>query len=65
MARRVFLSVRHDVFLEWHGLAADYMMHSVKLAIISKSTPFEMGQNYITTEASVVAKSALQQKISN
>jgi hypothetical protein len=57
--------VRHGVFLEWHGLAADYMMPTVKLAIISKSTPFEMSQNYITTEASVVAKSALQQKISN
>ena len=36
--RRVFLSVQHGVFLEWHGLAANYMMPTVKLAIISKST---------------------------
>jgi len=33
--------------------------------VVSQSTPFEISQNYITTGVSVVAKSALQQKISN
>ena len=63
-ARRVFLSVRHGVFLEWHGLAADYVIHTIKLAIISKSTLSET-ETFLSDHSIMIVKNYRCRLITN